>query len=97
MDVSRIALSGLQGATKDLQVAATNIANQTTPGFKADKTEKTALDTGGVQVDVKKTDQDVDTAEQLVNADVATYSFKANLKVLETQKKNDKALLDIQA
>ena len=97
MDVNSIALSGLRAATTDLKTVATNIANQDTPGFKAQKVDKKSDANGGVQVDVKQTDQDVDTADQLVKGDIATYTYQANLKVLKTQKEMDKSLLDLQA
>lgn len=39
----------------------------------------------------------VSLEEEVVNQVQATYDFKANLKVLETQKEMDEALLDISA
>ncbi len=97
MDVNAIAASGLRAAGTDLRTAATNIANATTPGFKAEEVVRTAAPQGGVVTDVVETEQDVSTDQELVRADMATYNFQANLKVLERQRDLDKSLLDIQA
>jgi len=37
----------------------------------------------------------VDLAQEVAQQKIATYDFKANLKVLEAQKKMDDSLLDI--
>lgn len=97
MDVSSIALSGLRASSQELRTTGTNIANATTPGFKAEDVVKTSLDTGGVSTEVVKTDRNVSLDDERVKADIATYNFQANLKVLQTQKNLDKSLLDIQA
>lgn len=96
MDVTSIALSGLRASSQELRASANNIANATTPGYKAEAVVRRAQDTGGVTTDAVKTDQDVSLEQNLVNADIATYGFQANLKVLQKQQEMDKSLLDIQ-
>lgn len=97
MNVTSTALSGLRAATQELRTAAANTANATTPGYKAEEVVRTAEPNGGVDTKVVKTDQDVSLEEQIVNSDIATYNFQANLKILQKQKEMDKSLLDIQA
>jgi len=97
MDISSTALSGLRAASQELRTAGTNIANATIPGFKAEEVQKASVPNGGVTTDVVKTDKDVSLDEQMVKADIATYNFQANLKILQKQKQMDKSLLDIQA
>lgn len=116
MDVGAISLSGLAANEKRLQVAANNIANANTDGFKAQAVEQSSLASGGVRTKVvtptpavnptvAKADNDGDAPEpsnvsleeNLVQANFATYGAQANLKVLQTQSKVNKYLLDIQA
>lgn len=97
MDVASTALSGLRAASAELRTAGTNIANATTPGFTAEKVLRIAEPSGGVSTENVKTDLPIDLAEQLVDADIATYNFQANLKVLQKQREMEKSLLDIQA
>ncbi|MFZ4541584.1 MAG: flagellar basal body protein [Rickettsiales bacterium] len=113
VDVSATALSGLYANEKRLQVAADNIANAQTDGFKAKEVEQSANASGGVTtrvVDkrpatVPTFDEEgnlterpnVSLEEEIVGAQVATYSAQANIKVLQIQDKMNKYLLDIQA
>lgn len=98
MDVTSTALSGLNAAERRLANSATNIANANTPGFTATDVQQTPQETGGVRTDVVAREQsNVDVAEELVNAQNATYDFQANLQVMKKQRELDKSLLDIQA
>jgi flagellar basal body rod protein FlgG len=111
VDVGAVALSGLYASEKRLQVAANNIANANTDGFKSQAVEQTSVAGGGVATrvvvpnaaqapvnagDVPKP-SDVSLEQNVIEANFATYSAQANLKVLQTQKKLDQYLLDIQA
>jgi flagellar basal-body rod protein FlgC len=113
VDVTSVALSGLAANERRLAVAADNIANANTPGFEAKKLQLSSNDAGGVntRVAVKSpatvpvpnaqggidTRPNVSLEEELIATDIATYGFKANLKVLQAQDKMNKYLLDIQA
>lgn len=95
--ITSIALSGLRAASQELRTAGNNIANSTTPGYTAKEVTRTSLENGGVTTDVVDTNREVSLEEEVVQADIATYGFKANLKILEKQRELDKALFDIQA
>ena len=112
VDVSAVALSGFAASQRRLAVAADNVANANTIGFKAKDVEQTALDTGGVSTrvvertpaTVPQVTEDgvvdapnVSLERELVESNLATYSAQANLVALKTQKELDKTLLDIQA
>ena len=97
MDVTSIALSGLRASSQELRTAGTNIANANTPGFKAEAVVRKSQENGGVATETKRTQNDVSVEQELVNTNIATYNFKANLQVLKRQQEMDKSLLDIQA
>ncbi len=97
MDVNSIALSGLRASETRIAVTANNTANATTPGFKAQQTQQTARAGGGVDVDVVDTQNEVSLDQEVANSQIASYDFKANIKVLQKQQEMDKSLLDIQA
>lgn len=111
--VSAVSLSGLYASEKRLAVSADNIANADSTNYKAKDVVQSTDDSGGVQARVvdrnpatitvptndggTKELPNVDLAEEVVQAQVASYNAQANLKVLQTQNKLDKYLLDIQA
>ena len=94
--ITGTALSGLHAASTRIAVAADNIANASTPNYAAKTVQQTATPSG-VDARVATTDQPVDTATQLVQANVASYDFKANIKVLQAAQNLSKHLFDIQA
>lgn len=111
--VSATSLSGLYANETRINVAAQNIANVDSENYKAQAVQQSTDAAGGVDARVVDknppsitvsdteggTEQrpNVDLAEEVVNAQVATYSAEANLKVLKAQDKLDKYLLNIQA
>lgn len=95
-NVASVALSGLFASGKRIEVAAHNVANVSTPDYKAADVQQTSLNPG-VKAKVVPTDNPVSLDEQLVNTTVASYDFKANLKVIQAQLNLDKSLFDIQA
>lgn len=113
MSVISTALSGLNVAERRLANNANNIANVTTPNFKPKDAVQSPVDTGGVRVDFQErnpatvtvNDGDGNAVElpntsldkELIDANIATYDYQANLQVIKKQKEMDKALLDIQA
>lgn len=108
MDVSSIALSGLNAAQQRVAVSAGNIANAATPGYAPQDLQQTANPGGGVTAEVVARGGDsvvvggkelpnIAPEEELVNTQLATYSFEANLKVLKTQNELSQSLLDMQA
>lgn len=113
VSVYNIALSGLAAAEKRIGVSADNTANANTPGFKAKEVKQTSQATGGVTVQVTERDPativttdvqgnlqelpNTSPEQELVETEIATYTFKANLQVLKKQKEIEDALLDIKA
>ena len=113
VDVGAVALSGLYANEKRLAVAADNIANANTEGFRAKDLQQSSNDGGGVStrvverspatVQVPDTEggirelPNVSLESEIINSKLATYGAEANLKVIQTQDKLNKYLLDIQA
>ncbi|MES2984960.1 MAG: flagellar basal body protein [Pseudomonadota bacterium] len=113
VSVSSNALSGLYASEKRLSTAAENIANADVIGFKAKDVAQSTNDNGGVATSVVNRNPatvtvpdgnggtvekpNVSLDEEVIQADIATYSAKANIIVLKAQDKMDKYLLDIQA
>jgi flagellar hook-associated protein FlgK len=96
--ISSIALSGLNAAQFRLDAAAHNIANAQTPAFRRQQVVAQALPEGGVTSSVRQADDmGENLAEDIVQTMVAAYSFKANLRVLQTQTGLLGALLDTHA
>lgn len=112
MDVTTTALSGMKAAEKKLEIASNNIANQESKDYRAQDVVQLSQAAGGVRAEVVErnpatvevagdegleTRPNVQTDVELANTQMVTYSFEANLKVLQRQREMDKSLLDIQA
>jgi len=113
MDVTSIALSGLNAAQQRVANSANNIVNARTPNYTPTDVVQSPLNSGGVRADVIERSPasfevpngqgetenlpNVSLEQEVVNSVTAAYDFKANIKVLQTQQELDKALLDIQA
>ena len=96
--ISSIAMSGLNAAQFRLDAAANNIANAQTPGFRRQQTVAEALPEGGVTSSVRQADgAGENLADDIVQTMVAAYSFKANLRVLQTESGLLGSLLDTHA
>lgn len=93
------ALSGISAAQERLRSSAHNVANLATPGYRREQVELSSLPAeSGVQVSRSTATQaGVSAEKELVEQRTATYSYVANLRVLETQINTTGALLDIQA
>jgi flagellar basal-body rod protein FlgC len=95
-NITGTALSGLRASSTRIAVAADNIANARTQGFDA-REVKQVSQASGVSTEVTQTDSPVSFDKQLADAVIASYDFKANLKVLQAQARLDRKLFDIQA
>ena len=106
--VFAIALSGMQAATTQLDVAANNIANADTPGYKASRADLVELNTGGVGVaDISKDPtpgviqpdgkegSNVDLARENINLTRAQILYSANAAVLKIGSRMTGTLLDM--
>jgi Flagella basal body rod protein len=96
--VFSVARSGLGAATARLDTAAHNIANLETPGFKRQEVAQTAQPEGGVKVSIQTAPQEGPAlAQDIITQLSASYTYKANLQVLETAKQMSGTLLDTKA
>ena len=86
MNTISTALSGMNAAMSQLDVAANNIANSQTPGYRRQVAVPQAAPAGGVTTTITHAGAEGPAlAEDFVAQLAATYAFKANLKVLQTQ------------
>ena len=96
--ITSIARSGMNAAQLRLDVAANNIANAQTPDFRRQRVAAEALPEGGVTASVLPADGvGENLADDIVQTMVAAYSFKANLRTLQTQTSLIGSLLDTKA
>jgi flagellar basal-body rod protein FlgB len=96
--LSSIAYSGLNAALLRMDAAANNIANVQTPGYRRQFVEQEALAEGGVAASVGQAQEaTANLADDLVQQMVAAYSFKANLRTIQTQHVMLGSLLDVTA
>ncbi len=93
--LTSIALSGLQSAQTHMAVAAHNVANLDTAGFKRQQVEQAAQPGGGVTSTVRSANViGAALADDLVAQLQAKNAFLANLAVFKTQDQMAGALLD---
>lgn len=96
--ISSIAVSGVHAASTRLDVAAHNIANGQTPHFQRQVVHQQSQETAGVLTTVGKTDEiGPDLAADLVAQMEASYTYKANLRTIQTQNEMVGSLLDVKA
>lgn len=89
-------LSGLSAANERLRASANNIANLNTEGYRRERVESQTTEDGGVSTQVTKLPEPgADLATDVVEQQAATYTFIANMKVLQTQVRAEGAMLDI--
>jgi flagellar basal body rod protein FlgG len=99
MSTTGIALSGMNAAMLQLDVSANNIANAQTPNYRK---QAVALEAAPEAQGVKATIVQTREAQSSIEGDVvgqmaATYYFRANLKVLQTEERMMGSLLDTRA
>lgn len=93
-----LALSGMQAAQTRLDVAAGNIANSETPGYRRRVVQQTAQADGGVSTGVATTQQAGPAMESDVVSQLqAKHAFIANLAVFKTQNAMTGALMNEKA
>jgi len=91
------ALSGMSAANERLRASASNVARQPVAQARREQVELSTLENGGVGSKTSLTQQPIDPATEVVEQQSATYSFVANLRVLQSQLKAGGTLLDIHA
>jgi len=96
--ISSIALSGMNAAQFRLDAAANNIANAQTPGYRRQLAATEALPGGGVTSSLQQAGSAGENlAEDIVQTMIAAYTFKANLRTLQTETSLIGSLLDTKA
>lgn len=99
-------VSGLHAARTLLDVSAHNIANVSTPGFRPQRAELRAIEPrNGVEATVTQAPETptapglsgTDLTTEIVNTIVATHTYAANARTLNTLLQRDRALLDVLA
>jgi len=97
MDAFAIAASGMQAAQAQMSVAANNIANQKTPGYKAQEVNLVDVaNYGGVEVaGVQSTDQSVDPATEIAKLRQAAIMYGANAMVVRAADQMYGSLLNV--
>jgi flagellar hook-associated protein FlgK len=95
-DVLSIAASGLQAATAQLNVTANNIANMSTPGYKAQRVDLAADPSGGVDVaEIQSTGKAVDPVDEMVHLRQEVLMYDANGMVIRTADRMYGSLLNV--
>jgi len=96
------AISGLKTASKRAEVAANNIVNVNTDGFKADRVQQSSIVTNstpaggsGVQAQIISGNQPTDLATEIVNLIEAEVAYKASAATLRTAEELANELVDI--
>jgi len=82
------AFAGLQASSRKLESSANNVANLSTPGFRANRGVETAK-SGPVEP------SNVDLAKEAVAQITAVHAFKANANVIKAVDKMTGTILDI--
>ncbi len=98
-DIKSVAVSALDAGGIRLAVAANNVANMNTEGFKPSAVVQEENKTGGLKVSAIKEQggDEVDLSREVVELMITEAGFKANVKVLQTHDEMLKTLLDIKA
>lgn len=100
MSLSSIGLSGMNAASLAMGVAAHNIANAQTPGFRRQSVQSQALPEGGGTVAISAAAGGAvgdSLATDLVGQRVALYAFEANLATVRAADAMLGTLLDARA
>ena len=94
--VPSIASSGMGVALLRIEAAANNVANAQTPGFRRQLVAQQARAGGGVDASVvESTLPGENLAEDIVQQMAASISFKANLRMFQTEQRTLGTLLDV--
>lgn len=92
------ALSGVRAASTHLDTAAHNIANAETPKFKRQEVVQAVQPEGGVRVSIQQSPrQGPEMAQDIITQLSASYTYKANLQVIETASQMTGELLNTSA
>lgn len=105
MDAGAIGLSGIRTAALGVAVAANNVANAQTDGFRALRMDQEDMAGGGVRPATLRASEEarepggsnVDLATEMTGLTMQSGAYAANLKVLEAQEQMLGQALDLRA
>lgn len=96
--ISAIGLSGMQAATTRLDVSAHNIANSQTAKFQRQVVNQQSQESGGVTASVAQAlEIGPELAKDLIEQRMASDTYRANLRSIQTDQRMLGSLLDIEA
>jgi len=95
--VTGIGTSALSAYGTMQAVAANNIANVNTDGYKPARTVLREEPRGGVSADVEKSGDEVDISREALDMILAKTGFKAGAKIIQADQEMQQTLLDILA
>ncbi|MBP7132421.1 MAG: flagellar basal body rod protein [Aquabacterium sp.] len=96
--ISAIGLSGAQAASTRMDVAAHNIANVQTEKFQRQVVNQQSQESGGVTATVAQAQEiGPDLAKDLIEQKMASNTYRANLRSIQTDQQMLGNLLDIKA
>jgi flagellar basal-body rod protein FlgC len=97
VDAISTALSGMQAASLELDVAANNVANLSTPGFRPSAVSLSASPDGGVAAQVAPgppTSLGTDPLNEMTTLIVAPLAYAANARVVTASEQMTASLFD---
>ena len=89
------AFSGISAETARLDVAANNIANINTDGYKAKQVNQSVDGNGQITTQVIQSDQEVNLVQESLNMHSAKFGFQADIAVIRAEDETMRSLLDI--
>ena len=95
-DALSIARSGMQSAQVRLRNSAHNVANVLTPDFKNHRTVQVSQEGGGSRAStiIDREPREVSLASEFVEQSLASFQYKASVRVLQTNLDLKGSLLD---
>ena len=95
MNTIGIAASALNAFTTNQSVAANNVANVDTPGYKASVAHEEDVKGGGVKAVVSKGNDPVELSKEAVDMMLNSALFTANAKTVKATDQMTQSILDI--
>lgn len=93
--IHSIAAGALAALSTGQAVAANNLANVNTPGFRASSVSQSETTGGGVSATPIRGDDPVDISREAATLLLNANLYNANLGILKAGEETDRALLDI--
>lgn len=95
MNTIGVAASALKAFTTNQAVAANNVANVDTPGYKPSVAREEEVKGGGVKAAVSKANDPVELSKEAVDMMLISNLFTANTKTVKATDQMTQSILDI--